>query len=265
MSKYIETNKMLWDSKTGFHLKSDFYELEAFKAGKNMLKSIELEGLGAVKGKSLLHLQCHFGQDTLCWARLGADVTGIDFSEKSIQAAKNLSNELEIEANFVQSNVLTLPENLDGKYDIIFTSYGVLGWLPDLNQWAKVIAHFLAPGGTFYMAEFHPFLYIHEFEEKKIKFPYFNPGTPLEEEEEGTYADPSAKIKQKEYFWMHSLGEVLQALLKVGLTIEDFQEYDYSPYNCLPHMEERTKGEFIYGDYGVKLPHVFSIRARNNC
>ena len=263
MSKYIETNKMLWETKTGIHLKSDFYEMEAFKAGKNMLKPIELEGLGDVSGKSLLHLQCHFGQDTLCWARLGAQVTGIDFSEKSIAAANALANELNIPASFVSSNVLTLSDRLDGKFDIVYTSYGVLGWLPDLDQWAKVIAHFLAPGGTFYIAEFHPFLYIHEFEDQKITYPYFNPGTPFEDEEEGTYADPKADIKQKEYFWMHSLREVFQALLKAGLTIEDFQEFDYSPYSCLPHMKERSKGEFIYGDYGVNLPHVFSIKAKS--
>jgi len=262
MAKYIETNKMLWDTKTGFHLKSDFYEMEAFRAGKNMLKPIELEGLGDVSGKSLLHLQCHFGQDTICWARKGAKVTGIDLSEKSIEAAKLLADELEVEATFVQSNVLELPKNLNGKFDIVFTSYGVLGWLPDLDQWARVIAHFLADGGTFYIAEFHPFLYIHEFENKKITFPYFNPGTPFEEEEEGTYADPTANIKQKEYFWMHSLSEVFQALFKAGLNIQDFKEFDYAPYNCLPHMQERKPGEFIYGDYEVSLPHVFSITAK---
>ncbi len=260
-SKYIDTNKSLWNAKTQFHLQSDFYELEAFKKGKNMLKSIELEALGDVSGKSLLHLQCHFGQDTLCWARLGADVCGADLSEASIEAAKQLSDELKIPAKFVQSNVLELDANLDGQYDIVFTSYGVIGWLPDLDKWASVINHFLKPGGTFYMAEFHPFLYIHEFDEQKIKFPYFNPGVPFEEEEEGTYADRDAGIKQKEYFWMHSLSEVIQALIGNGLQIEEFKEFDYAPYNCLPHMTERKSGEFIYSDYGVALPHVFSIKA----
>ena len=264
MSKYIETNKMLWETKTGFHLKSDFYQMEAFKAGKNMLKPIELQGLGEVSGKSLLHLQCHFGQDSLCWARLGANVTGIDFSEKSTAAARSLSKELGIDARFLISDVLELQDNLEGQFDIVYTSYGVLGWLPDLDRWAKVIAHFLKPGGTFYIAEFHPFLYIHEFDDQKIAYPYFNPGVPFEEEEEGTYADPSAQIKQKEYFWMHSLSEVFQALFKVGLEIKDFREYDFSPYNCLPHMVERKKGEFIYGDYGVNLPHVFAIKARKS-
>ncbi len=262
MSKYIETNKKLWDTKTGFHLKSEFYEMEAFMSGKNMLKPIELAGLGDVTGKSLLHLQCHFGQDTICWARKGAEVTGIDFSDKSIAAAQQLAKELKIKARFLTSNVLALKDNLEGQFDIVYTSYGVLGWLPDLDQWAEVIAHFLKPGGIFYIAEFHPFLYIHEFSDKKIAFPYFNPGKPFEEEEEGTYADPNAKIKQKEYFWMHSLSEIFQALFKAGLKIVDFHEFDFSPYNCLPHMKERKPGEFIYGDYGVALPHVFSIKAR---
>ena len=261
MSDYIKTNQELWEHKTPIHLESEFYELAAFKQGKNSLKSIEMEAMGNVSDKKILHLQCHFGQDTLSWARMGAIVTGVDFSHNAIAAANDLSKELNVPATFVQSDVLKLKDNLQGEFDIIFTSYGVVGWLDDLNKWASVIDHFLKPGGTFYIAEFHPFIHMHDFQTQKIVHPYFNPGEPLIEVEEGTYADPNAKIALKEYFWFHSLSEIMTELLNAGLTIKEFKEFDYSPYNCFPDMTERKPGEFIFGKYPSAIPHVFSIKA----
>ena len=262
MDHYFETNKKLWDAKTPIHLRSEFYQLEAFKAGKNVLNSIELEALGDVKGKTMLHLQCHFGQDSLCWARLGAQVTGMDISTEAIKTARQLSDELNIQARFVESYVYSLKEHLQGQFDIVFTSYGTIAWLPNLDRWAEIIDHFLSPGGTFYIAEFHPFLYSFDFDTCQIRYPYFNTGEAFYDEEEGTYAEPDADIKRKEYFWVHSIAETMTALLKRGIHLEAFEEFDHSPYNCFPNMKERAPGEFIFGNFPVAIPHVFSMKMR---
>ena len=157
--KHLDTNRILWDKKTEIHKNAAFYNLKGFLNGETSLKEVELTALkDRIAGKSILHLQCHFGQDSLSFARLGAQVTGIDFSDVSITLARSLNEQLDLNARFVVSDVYSLPENLSGQFDFIFTSYGVITWLPDLDQWAKVIQHFLKPGGTFYMAEFHPCL-----------------------------------------------------------------------------------------------------------
>ena len=152
--QYFQANKELWNAKTPIHNKSEFYDVAGFKAGDSTLRSVELEELGDVKGKSLLHLQCHFGMDTMSWAREGAKVTGMDLSDVAIARAKELSAELSIPADFVCCNLYDLPQHLEGSFDLVFTSYGTIGWLPDLDKWASVVKHFLKPGGTFYIVEF---------------------------------------------------------------------------------------------------------------
>ena len=168
LSKHLEINRQSWEDRTSVHLKSKFYDLEAFKKNPMSLKSIEMEGLGEVKGKSLLHLQCHFGQDTLSWAKKGAQVTGVDFSSAAITAAKQLSEELDIKAEFIESNVLTL--DLKQEFDVVFMSYGTLGWLPDLKLWGSIVAKHLKQGGTFFIAEFHPVI---DILDEKTQFGYF--------------------------------------------------------------------------------------------
>ena len=170
---YFDSNKELWNKKTAIHKNSDFYDLKGFMNGNNTLKDIELKELGNVKGKNILHLQCHFGLDTLSWARLGADVTGIDFSDEAISTAKQINKEAKLDAEFICSNVYDLKAKLNKKYDIVFTSYGVIGWLPDLNRWADIINYFLNPGGVFYMVEFHPVLWMMDDDFKQIKYSYF--------------------------------------------------------------------------------------------
>jgi SAM-dependent methyltransferase len=261
--KHIETNRILWDKKTAIHKDAEFYNLKGFLAGETSLKEIELSALkDRIKGKSVLHLQCHFGQDSLSLARLGAKVTGVDFSEVSIELGRSLNEELDLDVKFVVSDIYSLPENLSGQFDFIFTSYGVLTWLPDLDRWASVVSHFLKPGGTFYMAEFHPTLYMYDHDNQKIGYRYFDHTEPYEEVEEGTYADTNADIAQREYFWSHSLASVFQSLLKQKFHVVDFQEFDFSPYNCFPHMEETTPDRFVYGDLINRMPHVFSIEMR---
>ena len=175
MENWLDINRKLWDNKVPIHVKSDFYALENFLKGETSLTKIELEALGsAVAGKKLLHLQCHFGMDTLSWARLGAQVTGVDFSPKAIRQARKLAKQIGQKARFVESDIYSLKENLAGKFDIVFTSFGTIGWLPDLEKWADVIAHFLKKGGVFYIADFHPWIYIHDWDSGKIAFDWFN-------------------------------------------------------------------------------------------
>lgn len=257
---YFAANQALWDQNTGVHLETPMYDMAGFREGRCSLNDIERQALGDIHGKSLLHLQCHFGQDTLSWARLGAKATGVDFSPEAIKVARALNDELKLDATFVQSNIYALPEKLEGSYDVVFTSYGVLSWLPDLEAWASLIRRYLKPGGTFYIVEFHPSLLTYEFGDGSIAYPYFDTGHPLEEEMTGSYADRNADIRGKAYFWFHALHEILGPLLRAGLVLEDFQEFDYSPYNCFPNMHERAPREYVYGDFNVALPHLFSLK-----
>jgi len=258
--EYLKVNQELWDKKTGVHVDSDFYDMESFLAGETTLKPIELDLLGDVKGKKILHLQCHFGQDSLSLARMGAEVTGVDLSGQAIQKARELADQLDLPARFIQSNVLELDQNLNGEFDIVFTSYGVIGWLPELEGWARIIDHFLKPGGAFIMVEFHQMLWMFDENFQSIKYSYFNQGAIIEEIE-GSYADPQAPIKANSYQWDHSLSEVFSALLGNGLQITHFREYDYSPYNCFNQAVEVPGGYQVKGLEG-RLPMVFSVVAR---
>ena len=262
MDSYLNANREAWDELARIHVNSPFYDLEGFRNGVTSLRPIELEELGPVEGKDLLHLQCHFGLDTLSWARLGARTTGVDFSTEAISLAKQIAGETGISSRFICSDVYKLPEVLDEQFDVVFTSYGALSWLPDLEAWAAIVNRYLRPGGVFFIAEFHPGLYQFDFNTRRIAYDYFNRLTPYEEEEEGSYADRDSAVRTKTYFWPHSLAEVTGALLRQGLRLLEFREYDYSPYNCFPNMEERAPGEFVFGGFGVSLPHVFSLKLR---
>lgn len=259
-ASFFEANMELWNLKTPVHAASAFYDLAAFRAGKSSLNSVELAEVGEVQGKTLLHLQCHFGQDTLSWARLGAKVTGVDFSEEAIQLARQLNGELQLQARFVCANVYSLPQHLEGTFDIVFTSYGVIGWLPDLEEWAQVVAHFLRPGGAFHLVEFHPVVWMYDQGFEKITYSYFNTG-PIAEESTGTYADRSADLTHWEYGWNHSLSEVINALLRQGLRLEFLHEFPFSPYNCFNNLEQREDGHWRVKHLPDKLPMLFSLKA----
>lgn len=259
-NQYFEANKELWNQRTVVHKDSSFYNLAGFKAGENVLTPIELNELGDVKGKTMLHLQCHFGMDTLNWARLGAKVTGVDLSDEAIKEARQLNNELGMDAEFICCNVYDLPQHLDTKFDIIFTSYGVVGWLPDLDKWAELIAHYLKPGGTFYIAEFHPVVWMFDDDFTHIRYSYNNQEL-IVTENQGTYTDRDAEIKAKEYSWNHSLSEVLNALINAGLQIRLFNEHMYSPYPCFREVTEFEKGKWHIKGMEGKIPMVYSILA----
>ena len=197
--EYFKANKELWNQRTRIHKDSDFYNLANFKKGENALTSIELNELGDVNGKTILHLQCHFGMDSLSWSRMGAEVTGVDLSDEAISEANKLNDELGLNAEFICCNVYDLRENLDKKFDIAFTSYGTIGWLPDLDKWAAIVSHFLKEGGTFYIADFHPVLWMFDDEFTHIKYSYDNQEV-IVTENQGTYTDRNADIKAKEKY-----------------------------------------------------------------
>lgn len=265
--EFLAANKKLWDQWTTNHEKSPFYDLEGFKAGKDKLRSIEIAELGDVSGKSLLHLQCHFGMDTLAWARRGAMATGVDLSERSIALAKSLSEELNIPATFVCSDIYQLPGELSGEFDIVFTSYGVLHWLKDLPQWARIAAHFLKPGGIFYIVEDHPTFRMFTTEDEiKIKLanPYFHTNEPDQVEMTGSYATDNQGEAASFYIWNHGMGEIITSIIDAGLTIEFLHEFPYAARAKFPFMEQGDDGWWRLPEEYVQIPFLFSLQARKN-
>jgi SAM-dependent methyltransferase len=258
--QYFEANKELWNKRTAVHKDSSFYDVAGFKAGANALTPIELNEVGDVKGKKMLHLQCHFGMDSLNWARLGAEVTGVDLSDEAIKEAKQLNDELKLNAKFFCCNVYDTSEYVKDLFDIVFTSYGAIGWLPDLQPWAAMISERLKPGGIFYMAEFHPVVWMFDEEFTHIKY-YYDNRELIVTENEGTYTDRDADIKGKEYSWNHSISEVLNVLIAAGLKVELFNEYMYSPYPCFRNTVETEKGKWHIKGIEGKIPIVYSIKA----
>jgi len=257
---YISVNRALWDEKTAWHVVSDFYKMDAFLTGASSLNEPELHLLGDVKGKSILHLQCHFGQDSLSLARMGARVTGVDLSEKAISKARELNQQLGLNAEFVCANIYDLPTILQHQFDIVFASYGTIVWLPDMDRWAALIAGALKPGGAFVFAEMHPFSMMFDDDFTAPKYSYFNCGM-IEENEQGTYADKNAALNLKSMTWNHSMGEVLQALLDAGLSLTAFHEYDYCPYGTSANMTKVSPGKFQVKGMEGKAPLVYSLRA----
>ncbi|HYY94022.1 MAG TPA: methyltransferase domain-containing protein [Pyrinomonadaceae bacterium] len=263
MNEYVESNRSLWDGWTRLHAHSEFYDLEGFKAGRSSLKPVELAEVGDVRGRSLLHLQCHFGQDTLSWARLGARVTGVDFSDEAISLARALSEELHIPARFIRSDIYDLPSALRDRFDIVFTSYGVLSWLPDLDRWAEIAAHFLKAGGFFYIVDAHPIFGMVNFEGTALEYGYFHSSEPVELESHGSYASGDAEgFSHPEYNWEHSLSDVVNAVIGAGLRLEFLHEFPYIWYiPSYVSLEEFEPGKGrLKGHLGM-LPHMFSLRA----
>ena len=257
---YLNINRQSWNNKVAIHIDSDFYGMASFRQGKNSLHSIELDLLGDLQGKRVLHLQCHFGQDSISMSRLGANVTGIDLSDKAIDAARHLAEELGTDTQFVCSDVYDLPQHLEGQFDVVFTSYGVLGWLPDLDRWAAVIDHFLKPDGRLVLVEFHPVLWMFDDDFQSVDYAYFK-SEDIVETYEGTYADVDAPLKQAYVSWNHGLGEVFQALQLQGLRVDTFQEFDYSPYDCFGPTVQIAPDRYQIKHLAGKLPMVYAVVA----
>ncbi|WP_046743603.1 class I SAM-dependent methyltransferase [Kordia zhangzhouensis] len=258
---YFKTNKETWNQKVAIHAKSEMYAMEAFKLGATSLMKYELASLPDIQGKSLLHLQCHFGQDTLSWARMGAKCTGIDLSDEAIKLARSLNEELSLDAQFHCCNLYDVNTHVTDTFDIVFTSYGVIGWLPNLHEWAQIIASRLKEGGTFYMVEFHPIVWMFDYLQTPPKLAYaYSQEEVIYEEYEGTYAeDGETTMISKEYAWNHGLGDVINALISAGLTIEFLTEHDASPYNVLPNLTQNKEG--LYETKDQLYPLIYELKA----
>ena len=265
MDEYFQVNREDWDRKTELHEKAPFYDLAGFKQGRDRLRSIELEEMGDVSGKSLLHLQCHFGMDTMAWARRGATVTGVDFSDKAIALARSLSEELDIPATFHCANIYDLAETLTGAFDIVFTSYGVLHYLPDLAGWAQTIAHFLKPGGIFYMVEDHPTFRIFRSKpegEFRAERPYFFHPQPEKYVGKASYAIDSEEKITTQYIWNHHMGEILNSLIQADLRIEFLHEFPFAARAKFPFMVQGEDGWWRLPKRHGTVPFLFSLQAR---
>jgi SAM-dependent methyltransferase len=264
LERYFQANRISWDQLTGLHENAPFYDLAGFREGKERLRSIELAELGDVSGKSLLHLQCHFGLDTLAWARRGAIATGVDFSDRSIALARSLSADLAIPGTFICSDIYHLPSVLSGEFDIVFTSYGVLHWLPDLQGWAQVIAHFLRPGGIFYIVEDHPTFRIFRSTPEgafRAERPYFFADEPEEHKATTSYAGVDGEVRTT-YIWNHNMGEILNALIAAGLRIEFLHEFPFAARAKFPFMIQGEDGWWRLPERHGTIPFLFSLQAR---
>ncbi|MEM7160435.1 MAG: class I SAM-dependent methyltransferase [Myxococcota bacterium] len=261
---YLTHNRDHWNKATEAHYTSDFYDVDAWLAGEQSLREPELHMLPAdLTGKRLLHLQCHFGMDTLSLARRGAEVTGVDLSDRAIARATELAKRAELAGRFVCSDVYEAPNTLaePESFDVVFSSFGAIGWLPDLDRWAEVITHYLAPGGAFVFAEFHPVVWMLDDKHEFFEYSYFKRDA-IVEQNTGSYTDGSEKLTSTEISWNHALDEVITALLDKGLTLEAFREYDYSPWNCFQDTVEVGKNRYQFKGKEGMLPLCYALRAR---
>ena len=269
----IADNLQSWDSVAGIHARGGgaaFYRVEEFLGGECRLSPWEYEELGDVTGKSLVHLQCHIGLDTLSWARRGADVTGLDFSPQAIHEAKLFAGKLGIQdAHFVVANLADAADVLEhDAFDIVYTGRGALCWLPDMNQWASVCSRLLKPGGVLYMEELHPVLssvdVVSGDSDKILQFVY-NPfqSEPFSEESSGTYADPDAETGLHiNHSWEHSFADIINALISQGFRLDLLNEREESFFAPWPElMEPVSSHHWKLKPELVPIPMSYTLKA----
>jgi len=263
-SAYYQANREAWNQKTTVHLNTDMYGLNEFKEGNLSLCDVERQWAESrIRGKKVLHLQCHFGLDSLSLERLGAEVTAIDLSDEAIRQACSIRDELGLNTKFICCNIYDLPEHLDEEFDFIYSTYGTIGWLPDLKQWSAIVHRFLKKGGELYLAEFHPMIWTMDDSFQRFgHYSYFHCADPIVEDQKGTYADREAPIVTRLYSWNHHFGEVLGVLLEQGLILKRFHEFDYSPYECFPDMECVGPDQYVMSPWGRKLPYFYLLEMK---
>lgn len=261
-ANWLELNKAYWDERAPLHAESRFYDVPGFLAGNDTLRAFEAEQVGDVHGRSLLHLMCHIGLDTLSWARRGAQVTGLDFSAPALHTAADLARRAGIEgASFVLADINHASEALNGQsFEIVYTGAGVLQWLPDIDHWARTVASLVASGGFFYLADYHPFIDIVDDEVRALRRGYLQPG-PFVEQESGSYtgsADTRANTSVK---WTHHIGSIINALAQAGLRIEFLREYAFTDAPMFYGLERGEDGLWRFPLDRLQIPLMFSLRA----
>jgi SAM-dependent methyltransferase len=268
MTDYLDINRRNWDERTAIHARdaTGDYMLERFRAGEDALHAIEAAELGEVSGKRVLHLQCHIGRDTLCLARRGAIVTGLDFSGAALDVARRLAAETGLQADFVEGTVDQAPDLAPGPFDLVFTTWGTICWLPDVGKWAKIIASVLRPGGEFYFADAHPaFNVLEEVGGKLVPtYDFQTPADrPLQFASETTYTgDPTIMSHQATREWIHSLSAVLGGLIDAGLAITMFREHEVLPWQALPSLVPAGTRMWRLPDGAPRIPLSYSLRAK---
>ncbi len=267
-SKFVAANRANWDDRVPIHVESADYDLPGFIADTKLIRPVvkfARQEMGDVRGKSLLHLQCHIGTDTLSWARLGAHVTGLDFSPKAIATAKKLSRDAKTPGRFVVSDVYEAPRALGKRYDVVYTGVGALCWLPDIRKWADVVARCLKPGGVFYVHDAHPIVLAASDnlgpEGPRFANPYFEVPKAVMYDDSKTYAGDGVLKHTRTYEWNHSLGELVTALIDAGLTIEWLREHRELSWARWPTMLEKKSGWWVLPKGAADVPLMFSLKA----
>ncbi|MGW8439392.1 class I SAM-dependent methyltransferase [Nocardiopsis sp. NPDC055879] len=264
---WLTTNRANWDERVPLHVAGDFYDLDGFRAGDEALRAFELAEVGDVTGRSLLHLQCHIGLDTLSWARHGARrVVGLDFSGPAVEAARDIAAQIGLSrerASFVESDVYAAADAVpEESYDIVYTGVGALCWLPDIRRWAQVAASLVRPGGFLYLAEFHPITDTLDDETgTKVVHDYFAREAKVYEAP-GTYADLEARTENNRAVeWRHPIGDVVSALAAEGLRLEFLHEHDVSLFPRFGSFQRDDKGYYRFPESSPRIPLMYSLRA----
>jgi 2-polyprenyl-3-methyl-5-hydroxy-6-metoxy-1,4-benzoquinol methylase len=260
-------NRKWWDSAVPVHLASAFYDVEGWLADGSGPKAREVAVLGDVAGLDLVHLQCHFGKDTLSWARAGATVTGLDFSVPAIAAARDLARRagLADRADFVCAPVTEAQAALGGRaFDVVYVSLGALCWLPSVQEWADQVAELLRPGGRLFLHEVHPVSVAMADDDLTVVYPYFEETSPHRDAEPGTYADATATgaMPGDETFgWNHGIGEIIGALMSRGLHLDRFEEHSWTSFLRFPWLVETAEEEFATPEGHLRVPLSYTLVA----
>lgn len=262
----LAANRKDWDALVPYHFDSTFYGVDSFLKGRSTLGSLELRGVGSVREKQLLHLQCHLGLDTLSWARRGAVVTGVDFSLKAIEAARKLALTAHLSAEFIKADVYRLPPKLKDRFDIVFASWGVLAWLPDMAGWARAAASCLREDGFLYLLDHHPVIHIFDDaltqDELRVSGSYFHHKRP-EETTPGSYAaGRNAPVSFPRHQWQQSIQDILGGVIGSGLIIESFLEHEMLPHQQFPFLRRGRDNYWRMPADGARIPLSFSLKAR---
>lgn len=265
MTDPYDNNRARWRELVPIHVDSEFYDVDAFAAGRCTVGPLELEALGDLDGRRVLHLQCHFGLDTMSLARLGAVATGVDYAEPAITEARRISAQTGIDAEFVCADVYRLDEHLTGSFDVVYASHGVLIWLPDLTAWAEQIARRLRVGGFFYLIDEHPLALTlspdADTGRPRFTHAYFRGDEPIEDVVRGSYANRDAPVENdRVYFWIHPVSDLVNALTAAGLAITRVDEYPWAAYKMFPAMKKVAPRQYRLADH-PDLPYLLAIRA----
>lgn len=272
MDDYRRANRAKWDELVDHHVRADAYEVDPLKRGERRLHPIEEGEIGDVTGLDVLHLQCHFGVDSLILAQRGARVTGLDFSAKAVETARGLAAELNLPATFIEGDLYAAPELIKGPFDLVFTTWGTICWLPDLPEWSKIAADFLRPGGRFYFADAHPMAYVWNEEAAAAaqplgilvaKYPYFHAAAPIMIDDDGDYASDARTVNTRTFEWTHSVSDIVNAVSGAGLGFEFMREHAEIAWALLPILTPTSGGQYGWPEgFNPKLPLSLSFMAR---